>query len=221
MALPFNLHLTRRPWRTAHHLTTRSKYAAPTTWFTTPCTNQNTLSDSPIQPSQPHPNHVPKTFCKRKQGLLCCQSWLQRREQFDANYPSTNRVSSSSPITNTDLSLRYLKQIHLRLCYCPKIAIQKYLCSAGQWSPLLLPPLEQLVQSCACTLSAPLASHALVLASPPSSLKQQRSQIDVIFFHASSFIHVIDLATLWSELGRLRALAMSDQCSTFSLHIDL
>lgn len=57
--------------------------------------------------------------------------------------------------------------------------------------------------------------HAVVSASAPISQKLERSPIDIVFFESMPFIHVIDIAKSWSEVGRLRSWAMSDECNVF------
>lgn len=90
-----------------------------------------------------------------------------------------------------------------------------YLRSAGRWSSSLKLLLDNASKSCPWTLATPPEAHAIVSASPPTARKHEQSQVDVVFFDTTLFLHNVDLATSWSRVDRLRMPTMSDQCSIY------
>ena len=118
------------------------------------------------------------------------------------------------------LSDRDLAKLHLQFKHGTLTQIANYLKSAGLWDRSLKSRITTIINSCKCQLASPPAPHAVIGLEPPPNEPQSHLSIDIIQLSGINFLHSLDRATGWSEIGRLSRRDLRIQIDTFR-HIQL
>lgn len=126
----------------------------------------------------------------------------------------------SSHATKNNLSTQQLRNLHIALKHATKAGTKDYLRSAGLWTTNTEENLDTVLSSFVCQLAKPLPRQPIVSTRPPDYQKQREICIDVIFFEQSPFLHCVDRATGWSEVGFLRHRSLEQQILIFKrIHV--
>lgn len=108
-----------------------------------------------------------------------------------------------------------LKKLHLQLRHGTKTQMTDYIKAAACWDDSLNQPLEDLLSSCKCHLAFPPKNHPIASINPPKTEKQSHVLVDILNLEGFNFLHVVDRATGWSELGLLRRKLLKEQIRVF------
>lgn len=124
----------------------------------------------------------------------------------ESHHPSVARSCEA-------FSLRDLQRIHVHLKHATKTQMEEYLRTAEAWDSVTKDRVGKVLKACPCALGEKPSPHPIAGTTPPTVRKQEHVSLDVVTISGMPFIHVVDHATRWSKLGRLRNHSLAEQVS--------
>lgn len=125
------------------------------------------------------------------------------------------RTAMTDATRRRSFSNAELLKLHTQLKHATKSQLSSYLKTADMWYDGLLAQIEGAISGCKCRLAFPPTPHAVASSTPPGTEVQCHLSVDVINLEGHNFLHCLDRASGWSEIGMLSRKDLAEQVRVF------